>query len=104
MFRKIRFWRILALKKIDVRLTNDVNNLATNGQVVFGTVDLNDGKGYNPSNGLFSAPASGVYVFDWTTMTQKGKTVYTSLFVNGKKSRGIIAMILYRRHIGRVAK
>ena len=69
----------------DVRLTNDVNNLATNGQVVFGTVDLNEGKGYNPSNGLFSAPASGVYVFDWTTMTQKGKTVYTSLVVNDKK-------------------
>nr|XP_022308159.1 cerebellin-3-like [Crassostrea virginica] len=69
----------------DVRPTNDVNNLATNGRVVFGTVDLNEAKGYNPSNGIFTAPASGVYVFDWTTMTQVGKSAYTSLVVNGKR-------------------
>ena len=48
-------------------------------------MDLNEGKGYNPSNGIFSAPASGVYVFDCTILTQQGKAAYTSLVVNGKR-------------------
>ena len=68
----------------DVRLKNHVNNLATYGRVIFGTVELNEGKGYNPSNGIFTAPASGMYVFDWTTLTQRGKLAHTSLVVNGK--------------------
>ena len=83
---KVRFCilekRVVAF---DVRPTNDVNNLATNGRVVFGTVELNEAKGYNPSDRIFSAPASGMYVFDWTTMTQLGKPAYTSLVVNGKR-------------------
>ena len=68
----------------DVRLKNNINNLATNGRVVFGTVDLNKGKGYNPSTGIFTAPTEGIYVFDWTTKTQKGNYANTSLVVNGK--------------------
>ena len=68
----------------DVRLKNHVNNLATYGRVIFGTVDLNEGKGYNPSNGIFTAPASGMYVFDWTILTQLGKLAHTSLVINGK--------------------
>ena len=68
----------------DVRLVSNVNNLATNGRVIFGTVDLNEGKGYDPSTGIFTAPTEGIYVFDWTTMTQLGKYAYTSLVVNGK--------------------
>ncbi|XP_078322164.1 uncharacterized protein LOC144621963 [Crassostrea virginica] len=69
----------------DVRLKYNVSNLATNGRIVFGTVDLNEGKSYNPSNGIFSAPASGVYVFDCTILTQQGKAAYTSLVVNGQR-------------------
>ena len=38
---------------------------------------------YNPSTGIFTAPASGMYVFDWTIMTQLGKYAHTALFVNG---------------------
>ena len=67
----------------DVRLKKDVN-LATNGRVVFGIEDLNEGNGYDPSTGIFTAPASGVYVFDWTTFTQYGKYASTALVVNGK--------------------
>ena len=69
----------------DVRLSSNVNSLATNGRVVFATVDLNEGKGYNSSNGIFTAPALGVYVFDWTILTQLGKAAHTSLVVNGKR-------------------
>mmetsp|Transcript_1579 Transcript_1579/g.2446 ORF Transcript_1579/g.2446 Transcript_1579/m.2446 type:complete len:183 (-) Transcript_1579:41-589(-) len=68
----------------DVRLKNHVNNLATNGRVVFGIEDLNEGNGYDPSTGIFTAPASGVFVFDWTTFTQYGKYASTALVVNGK--------------------
>nr|XP_022303152.1 collagen alpha-2(VIII) chain-like [Crassostrea virginica] len=67
----------------DVRLGKHVNNLAKKGRVVFGTVDLNEGKGYDPSTGIFTAPSAGLYVFDWTTMTHQGRDVYTSLVVNG---------------------
>ena len=68
----------------DVRLKNHIANLATNGRVVFGPVDLNEGNGYDPSTGIFTAPTKGIYVFDWTTKTQKGKYANTSLVVNGK--------------------
>ena len=67
----------------DVRLAKDVSDLAKNGRVVFGTVDLNEGNGYDPSTGIFTAPSAGLYVFDWTTMTHQGRDVYTSLIVNG---------------------
>ena len=43
----------------DVRLTKQIKNLAKNERVVFGTVDLNEGKGYNPSTGIFTAPSDG---------------------------------------------
>ena len=67
----------------DVRLTKQVKNLAKNERVVFGTVDLNEGKGYNPSTGIFIAPSAGTYVFDWTTMTYQRAYSHTSLVVNG---------------------
>ena len=65
-------------------LSRDVNDLKTNGRVVFATVDLNEGKGYDPSTGIFTAPTEGMYVFDWTILTQNGKYAFTSLVVNGK--------------------
>lgn len=68
----------------DVRLYHHVNNLTTNGQVVFRRVDLNERKGYDPSAGIFTAPASGMYVFYWTILTLPGKYACTSLLVNGK--------------------
>ena len=33
---------------------------------------------------IFTAPAEGIYVFDWTTSTQQGKYAITSIVVNGK--------------------
>ena len=80
------FFHVLEKKvaAFDVRLSNHVINLATNGRVVFGTVDLNEGKGYDPSTGIFTAPTSGMYVFDWTTTTERGKHALTSVVVNSQ--------------------
>ncbi|XP_022310624.2 complement C1q tumor necrosis factor-related protein 2-like [Crassostrea virginica] len=66
-----------------VTLSKNLYNLARLGRVVFEAVDLNEGKGYDPSTGIFTVPAPGVYVFDWTTLNQVGKYALTSLVVNG---------------------
>ena len=78
----ISLYNILEKKVItlDVMLSYDVNNLKTNGRVVF----ANEGRGYYPSTGIFTAPTEGMYVFDWTILTQDGKYAFTSLVVNGK--------------------
>ncbi|XP_048772175.2 cerebellin-3-like [Ostrea edulis] len=67
----------------DVRLKNHKRGLGTGSKVVFEAVDLNEGLGYDASSGVFTAPHSGLYVFDWTTLAWQGKTAYTSLAVNG---------------------
>ncbi|XP_061169125.1 complement C1q tumor necrosis factor-related protein 2-like [Saccostrea echinata] len=51
--------------------------------VIFKDVNLNLGGGYNAVKGIFIAPKSGVYVFDWTTMTATNKYAYTALYLNG---------------------
>ena len=67
----------------DVRLKIDVRNIAKNGRIVFEPVDLDEEKGYDPSTGIFTSPAEGMHVFDWTTLTQQGKYAITSIVVNG---------------------
>ncbi|XP_048765836.2 cerebellin-3-like [Ostrea edulis] len=52
----------------------------------FNSVDLNIGGGYNAAKGIFTAPKSGVYVFEWTIMTEVNKYAYTALKVNGKRN------------------
>ncbi|XP_062588204.1 uncharacterized protein LOC134249854, partial [Saccostrea cucullata] len=49
--------------------------------VMFGDVDLNIGGGFNAVRGDFTAPKSGVYVFDWTILTERNKAAYTALYV-----------------------
>lgn len=68
----------------DVRSRDHKENLATKTRIVFETVDLNEGLGYNPSTGIFTAPSGGVYVFFWRILTLKGRDAYTSLVVNGQ--------------------
>ena len=86
----------------DFRLSINVKIIATNGRVIFATVELNEGYGYDPSTRIFIARAAGVYVLDWTTFTQQGKIAYTSLLMV-KESHGKIVMMLCRRHFCRVA-
>ncbi|XP_056019589.1 complement C1q tumor necrosis factor-related protein 2-like [Ostrea edulis] len=67
----------------DVRLKNHKRNLGKGSKVVFETVDLNEGLGYDASSGVFTAPHSGIYVFDWTIVTLREKGALTSVVVNG---------------------
>lgn len=69
----------------DVRLKSLKRNLATKAKVIFETVDLNEGLGYDASSGIFTAPSGGLYVFDWTVMTYEKKYAYTSLVVNDQE-------------------
>ena len=80
--KKLPFF-ILEKKNVafDAQMKNNIN-LASKSRVIFETVNLNEGNGYDPSTGIFTAPAAGMYVFDWTTLTQYGKDVLTSLVVN----------------------
>nr|XP_034304553.1 collagen alpha-2(VIII) chain-like isoform X2 [Crassostrea gigas] len=66
----------------DVRLKYHKRNIATKARIMFETVDLNEGLGYNSSDGIFTAPSGGIYVFDWTILAWQGQTAYTSLVVN----------------------
>lgn len=63
----------------DVRLKDHKRNLAEKARVVFETVDLNEGLGYNNSTG-----SGGIYVFDWTILTILGQCAHTSLVVNNQ--------------------
>lgn len=66
----------------DVRLKEDKRNLADKARVVFKTIDLNEGLGYNASTGIFTAPSGGIYAFNWTTLAWTGQYAFTSLVVN----------------------
>jgi hypothetical protein len=62
------------------------SSLSINGgtRAVFNSVDINIGGGYNALKGIFNAPKAGIYVFEWTILTQRSKSAYTALMVNGK--------------------
>ncbi|XP_062614757.1 uncharacterized protein LOC134276524, partial [Saccostrea cucullata] len=59
-----------------------VQSVSSGSIVMFGNVDLNIGGGFNAIKGIFTAPKSGVYVFDWTVLTGHSKTAYTALYLN----------------------
>ncbi|XP_052686924.1 heavy metal-binding protein HIP-like [Crassostrea angulata] len=66
------------------RLSTNLRNLKDKDVVVFGTVTLNTGKGYNPTTGKFTAPSRGHYSFTWTIATNAGYYFCTQLVINGK--------------------
>lgn len=65
------------------RPSTDLRNLKDKDVVVFGTVTLNTGKGYNPTTGKFTAPSRGHYSFTWTIATHPGYMFSTQLVING---------------------
>lgn len=66
-----------------MRLNGNMMNRPKGSDVVYDKVITNDGNGYNPLTGIFTAPAEGLYSFSWTTTTQANKCFFTYIAVNG---------------------
>ncbi|XP_013383931.1 complement C1q-like protein 4 [Lingula anatina] len=52
--------------------------------VVYDTVFMNDGNGYNKDTGKFTSPSSGVYVFHYHSLSINSKAVFVRLYLNGQ--------------------
>ncbi|XP_062599186.1 multimerin-2-like [Saccostrea cucullata] len=52
------------------------------GTLVFPSVITNEGNGYNPSNGIFTAPIAGMYVF-FVNVQDNGSNIYVDIVLNG---------------------
>ncbi|XP_062613749.1 complement C1q tumor necrosis factor-related protein 3-like [Saccostrea cucullata] len=53
------------------------------GRLVFPSVITNEGNGYNPSNGIFTAPISGMYVFFVNVQSYSTQHIYVDIVLNG---------------------
>ena len=55
----------------------------SSGTLVFPKVITNVGNGYNPSDGVFTAPRSGVYVFFVSVQSNGSQSIYVDIVLNG---------------------
>ncbi|XP_061184480.1 complement C1q-like protein 4 [Saccostrea echinata] len=51
---------------------------------IYDKVITNEGNGYNSATGKFIAPAKGLYLFAWSSLSDPGKQSHAGLIVNGK--------------------
>lgn len=65
-------------------LSSTLTNTPANTIIKFGKVLVNEGSGYSPTTGKFTAPVDGVYSFSWTYCTPKGSNAYLCGYVDGK--------------------
>ncbi|CAC5380967.1 unnamed protein product [Mytilus coruscus] len=61
---------------------NSISNLKDRSTVIFDTIVINTGSGYDASTGQFVAPYEGLYYFTWTIITYNSKYFPTHLLHN----------------------
>ncbi|XP_055999752.1 complement C1q tumor necrosis factor-related protein 3-like isoform X2 [Ostrea edulis] len=71
-------------------LSKSLLNAPVNTIIKLTNVQTNEGGGYNPTTGKFTAPTDGVYSFYWTYCTNKGSTVYVGGYVDGKLTTRVL--------------
>lgn len=55
---------------------------STHHMFIFDTVITNEGGGYNPNLGAFTAPTQGVYVFTWTVTCSENGYIISEIVAN----------------------
>ena len=66
-------------------------HISAGSYVVFGSVDVNVGNDYNSSNGIFTAPVAGVYLFHISSIAFNNATTVFRFFLrinNGNTGSG----------------
>jgi hypothetical protein len=58
--------------------------LNTYSVIKFDKIVINNGNHYHPTDGVFVAPISGVYMFAWNTLTYSGDSLHTKLRVESE--------------------
>lgn len=64
-------------------LSKRLKNVPKDTIIKFENVEVNEGNGYNPTTGKFTAPVDGFYSFLWTYHIPRSE-VYLYGYVNGK--------------------
>ncbi|KAH3807737.1 uncharacterized protein LOC127835623 [Dreissena polymorpha] len=66
------------------RLSASITDLPSGKDLVFPTVEVNEGEGYDPSNGIFTASIPGMYLFSVQYCAYSQKYVYLEIVNQGK--------------------
>ncbi|XP_060588620.1 complement C1q-like protein 4 [Ruditapes philippinarum] len=64
------------------QLSKDVGNIGNHQTIIFDIVTTNVGHGYNPVDGIFTAPLQGTYVFFWLNTNKDHSYMNTELVKN----------------------
>ncbi|XP_061179360.1 complement C1q tumor necrosis factor-related protein 3-like [Saccostrea echinata] len=67
------------LPAFHARLSRDLTNIGTGQPIVFDLETLDTTNSYEPSDGIFTVPMNGVYVFYWNLLTNQASGMDTTL-------------------------
>ncbi|XP_052233698.1 complement C1q tumor necrosis factor-related protein 3-like [Dreissena polymorpha] len=70
--------------RFHARLSDGHRSYTTNQDVVYSTVLINDGGGYSPTTGHFTAPVAGVYMFTVQYCPYSNKYAYLEIVHAGR--------------------